>query len=190
MTISTSVRRVVGIAVVVLVTAACGASAPASTAPSVPPADAAAFADATCTTIDELFLAFGNPDTAEKSPAWMSFEAAIERHDTALLDSAAAEILGHLVAARAANARGATWTPEAEANAEFEVGLAGLVTQVTTVRDARGDPAIAEQAREKMQSTNWPRLLTYFQKLGALVQSGAVVLPNLPCTGKGPQGPP
>jgi hypothetical protein len=148
----------------------------------LPPADAVSFAAATCTAIDELFLAWGNPDTANKSDAWKSFESAVERHDTALLDSAAGAILAHLAAARAANAHGATWTPGAAANAEFEVVLAGLVTQVTTVRDSRGDPSIAAKAAETMQSTNWPRLLTYFEKLRPLVESHAVALPSLPCT--------
>jgi hypothetical protein len=176
-------RWLVATAVLVVAVAACGTpSPPASTAVSLPPADAAGFADATCTAIDELFFAWGNPDTAIKSTAWTSFESAIERHDTALLDSAAAAILAHLAAARAANAQGATWKPGAEANAEFEVVLAGLVTQVTTVRDSRGDQAIAAQAAETMQSKNWPRLLTYFEKLRPLVASNAVALPSLPCT--------
>jgi hypothetical protein len=132
--------------------------------------------------LPETFHRWGNPDTAVKSTAWTSFESAIERHDTALVDSAAAAILAHLATARAANARGATWKPGAEANAEFEVVLAGLVTQVTAVRDSRGDPAVAAQAAETMQSKNWPRLLTYFEKLRPLMESKAVALPSLPCT--------
>jgi hypothetical protein len=175
-------RRFAAIVAVAIAVAACGTGSPAaSTAPSLPPADAAGFTAATCTAIDELFLAWGNPDTAEKSDAWTSFEAAIERRDTALLDSASGEILTHIAAARAATAHGATWPPGAEANAEMDAVLAGLEAQVTTVRAARGDATAAAQAADTMQTTNWPRLLVYFEKLRQLLETKAIQLPSLPC---------
>jgi hypothetical protein len=153
---------------------------PAASSASLPPLDGKGFAAATCLAIDELFLAVGNPDTGSKSAAWQSFEAAIERHDTALLDSASAEILTHLAAARAANDRGATFPPGTAANAEFGAVLVGLEQQVATVRDARGAPDVAERAATEMQAI-WPRFLTYLQRMRELIQSGAVVMPNVPC---------
>ncbi len=175
-------RRFVAVAVLLLAAGGCGSATPAassapsitpaaSSAPSIAPADPAGFVEATCTAIDELSLAWGNPDTAKKSEAWKSFEAAIERQDTALLDSAAAEILTHLAAARAATARAATWAPGAPASAEFEAVLVGLETQVTTVRDARGDPAVAQMAAETMQASTWPRFWPYIQLLVQTAQT-------------------
>ena len=133
----------------------------------------------------EFGLAWGNPDANIKSAAWTSFEAAVQRRDTAALDSSATEILGHIAAARSALARGATWAPGAPANAELDAVLAALQTQVTTVRDAGADPTVAKAAAATT-ATMWPRWLNYLRLVLSVAKDYPGALRNLPCESASP----
>ncbi len=157
---------------------ACDAGGPPS-AP-VAPADAAEFAETTCTAFDEFLLAWGNPD-AGKSDAWISFEQAIVRGELDVLERNGAEILEHLAAARTANARGATYPPGTAVNAEFEAILAALDRQVRTVLEAKGAPDVAaeaEAATVDVWTTHWPG---YLRALVTLVRTSGIEMQNLPC---------
>jgi len=170
---------------VTLVAAACTAgpgaptSSPASLTPQ-PAADAAGFAAATCTANDEMTLVWGNPDSGAKSVAWKAFESAIQAKDSAQIDSAAAAILLHIDAARAANDRGATWAPGAAASAELTVVLDGFQKYVVTVRDAHGDPTVTSRAAEDLRAV-MQRLQAYWQMLQTMIVAKAIPLTQLPC---------
>jgi len=173
------------LAAVLLVAGACSAgpaapvSSPASPTP-IPAVDAAGFAAATCTANNEMSLGFGNPDADVKSVAWKAFESAVQAKDPAQIDPSAAAVLLHLEAARVANTRGATWGPGAPANAEFTVVLVGLEKYIVTVREARGEPAVAAQAAKDMEAV-WPHLLSYWQMLQQMMVAKAIPMTKLPC---------
>ena len=170
---------------VILGAAACttGPAAPTSSPPSptpLAPADAAGFAAAVCTANSEMFIAFGNPESGIDSVAWKAFETAVQARDPAQIDAAAAVILPHLEAARAANDRGATWAPGAAASAENSIVLAALTKYLVTVRDARGEPGVVAQAAKDLEAT-WPHLGSYWQMLTEMMKSKAIPITQLPC---------
>lgn len=173
------------LAAVILVAAACTAgpatptSSPGSPAP-LAAVDAAGFAAAVCVANSELFLIWGNPDSGVKSVAWTAFDSAVRAKDPAQIDKAAAPILLHLGAARAANDRGATWVPGAAASAEFAVVLGGLQTYIVTVRDAHGDSTVAAQAAKDMGTVS-PHLQAYWQMLQEMMVAKAIPITKLPC---------
>lgn len=170
---------------VMLVAAACttGPAAPTSS-PASPtpfaPADAAGFAAAVCTANSEMFIGFGNPESGIDSVAWKAFETAVQARDPAQIDAAAAVVLPHLEAARAAKDRGATWAPGAAASAENSIVLAALTKYLVTVRDARGEPGVVAQAAKDLEAT-WPHLMTYWQMLTEMMKSKAIPITQLPC---------
>ena len=170
---------------VILGAAACSTvpaiqtSSPASPTP-LAPADAAGFAAAVCTANSEMFIAFGNPESGIDSVAWKTFETAVQARDPAQIDAAAAVILPHLEAARAANDRAATWAPGAAASAENAVVLEALTRQVITVRDARGEPGVVAQAAKDLEAT-WPHLIAYWQMLTEMMKSKSIPITQLPC---------
>jgi hypothetical protein len=169
----------------ILVAAACTAgpvaptSSPASPTP-LPAVDAAGFAAAACTANSEMGLSWGNPDTGEKSVAWKAFESAVQAKDPAQIDKAAAPVLLHLDAARAANDRGATWVPGAAASAELTVVLGGLEKYIVTVREAHGESTVAAQAAKDMEAV-WPHLQAYWQMLQTMMLAKAIPMTQLPC---------
>ncbi len=173
--------RDVVLAVILGVAAAgCGATSPAIPSPTPSPSptpvaaiDAVAYVDAWCLTLGELMLGFGNPDTSEKSLAWKEFERGIEQRDAGLLDASSVKILAHLEAARSANGRSMGFEPGRAASVEFEAILVGLESKVTTIRAARGDPAVVEQATAVMQAI-WPRFGTHLQLLNALADANTI----------------
>ncbi len=184
--ISRLLLGLLGAALVVLVGCSSATPSPSaqissSSSPSpVAVVDAAGFATATCTANEELNLAFGNPDANVKSAAWKAFDAAVAAKDPTQIDAAAAAVLLHLEAARAANARGATWAPGTPANAEFTVVLAGLEKYIVTVQEARGEPGVEGQAAKDMGAV-WPHLLAYYQMLQQLMVAKTITLTQLPC---------
>jgi hypothetical protein len=170
---------------VVLVAAACttGPAVPTSSPASPTPlaaADAAGFAAAVCMANSEMLIGFGNPESGISSVAWKAFETAVQARDPARIDAAAAAILPHFEAARAANDRGATWAPGAAASAENSIVLAQLTKYLVTVRDARGEPGVVAQAAKDLEAT-WPHLLTYWQMLLEMMKSKAIPITQLPC---------
>ena len=152
---------------------------PASPTP-LPAADAADFAAAVCTVNSEISLSWGNPDTGAKSVAWKRFESAVQAKDPALIDAAAAAVLLHLDAARAANDRGSTWVPGSAATAELAGVLVGLEKYVVTVQEAQGESTVAAQAAKDMEAV-WPHLQAYWQVLQKMMVAKAIPLTQLPC---------
>ena len=170
---------------VILGAAACttGPAAPTSSPPSptpLAPADAAGFAAAVCTANSEMLIGFGNPESGIDSVAWKAFETAVQARDPAQIDAAAAVVLPHLEAARAANDRAATWAPGAAASAENSIVIAALTKYLVTVRDARGEPGVVAQAAKDLEAT-WPHLMTYWQMLTEMMKSKAIPITQLPC---------
>jgi hypothetical protein len=104
-----------------------------SPAPSIGPDE---FVAAVCTAVDELFTAVGNPDTGDMSDLGRSFEAAIVAGDLPAVDAAAAAMLEHLDAARAATERAGGFGPAAAAMDRFLAFLAFAVAGVEAGRDA------------------------------------------------------
>jgi len=168
---------------VIVVAAACTAgpvattSSPASPTP-LPAVDAAGFAAAACTANSELGLGWGGD--AGKSVAWMAFDSAVQARDAAQIDKAAAPVLLHLDAARAANDRGATWVPGAAASAELTVVLDGLEKYIVTVREAHGDSTVTAQAAKDMEPV-LPHLQAYLGMLLEMMRAKAIPITQIPC---------
>ena len=144
-------RRVLFITLVAAATAACG-SASSSQAPSptaVPAADSFdAYAVAFCSAWQHLFLAVGNPDTAEGSELSTALDDAVASHDGTKAEQLAERITHEIKSGRQDVAVGGGWPPATQIMVEMDRVFVGFeLMTAAKVAKAKGSPnAIDPQA--------------------------------------------
>ena len=140
--------RTAGVALVALVAAACGGSAPAVPPSAVPSAALATYADyeaALCASFTSLIRAVGNPDAGTPSVMSKALDDAVTAHDALAADRAATAMLTELETGRRHAATAARWEPAAPAMAHMDRLLVAFETMTTAKRAAAaGTPGAAE----------------------------------------------
>ena len=137
-------RRILFIILIVAATTACVSAAP-SQAPSptaLPAADSFdEYAVAFCSAWEHMFLAVGNPDTAEGSALSKALDDAVASHDGTKADELAGQITQEIKAGRADAADGGGWPPAAAIMVEMDRVFVGFDAMTAAkVAKAKGSP--------------------------------------------------
>ena len=148
------VLRGVTAIVMVLVVGACGGSLPPSAPASQPPLATSyeEFGVAFCSAFDELLTGVGNPDTADWSPLFEEFQAAVEKGDAASADRSAETIRQHLETGRGYAATAAGWQPSGPMMAQLDrlfVAFEAMVEAMRTSVNQSSDGSVGQTAFEQ-----------------------------------------
>ncbi len=141
------VIRIIGLSLAILASSACS-SVPAT--PSASAAHATTFAEygsAFCAAFDAMFVAIGNPDTADYSTLHRSLDAAVNAGDAATAETIASTMTARLEAGRQQIAFAAGWRPAAPTMAQLDRLFLAFEAMIATKRSSVGAPdAQAAQA--------------------------------------------
>ncbi len=173
--------RILVLALVAALAAACGSGAPSATTtptpttvptPTAPPA-ATSFSEygvAFCSAFQALFRAVGNPDTAEGSELSHGLDAAVAAHDGETAVRLAGNIKAELEAGRRQAKVGAGWAPAAPTMVQLDRLLVAFEAMTDAkVAKAKGDPNADPQAALERSGglEAWTGMLTAWGAMAA-----------------------
>lgn len=166
--------RIIFITLIAAATTACSVGA-LRHAPSPTPIPAAKsfdeYAVAFCSAWEALFLAVGNPDTAEGSVLSKALDAAVTAHDGATAEQLGAQITAELKSGRQDVAVGGGWPPATPIMVQLDRVFEGFEVMTTAkVAKAKGDPnAIDPQAAFEGSGAvvAWTAMFEAYGALGA-----------------------
>jgi len=140
-----------------------------------------AYGAAFCSAFDELFTAYGNPDTGSQSDLFNAFEAAIEAGDAASIDRSASQVKAHLRAGRAhAAAAAAAWQPAGPMTAQLDRLFVAFEAMTDAVR-ASSNTNAGQAAFEKAGGVEaWTALFQAFGEMDRPAGLGPMQCPNVP----------
>ena len=180
-------RRVLFIALIAVATAACVTAGPGQ-APS-PTATPAAnsfdeYAIAFCSAWEHLFLAVGNPDTAEGSELSKALDEAVASHDGTKAEQLADQITREIRSGREDVAIGGGWPPATPIMVQMDRLFVGFeVMTAAKVAKAKGSPnAVDPQAAFEQSGAvaAWSAMFEAHAALGAERPASAQRCGDLP----------
>ena len=179
--------RVAVIALVVVTAAACGTGAPSAVpSPTALPAATSfeEYAASFCSAWDAIFLAVGNPDTAEGSVMSKALDDAVAARNGPEAERLAAEITAELGSGRRHAAIAGGWPPAAPAMTELDRVFAGFMAMTAAkAAAAKSAPGAVDPQTAFEQAGGVDGYFAMFEAMRAMASSrpaGAQECPNLP----------
>ncbi len=176
-----ALRRIVAAVTLALTVAACDGAVAPTGPPATAPAeiDAVAWGGAICQAVDQLSLAFGDPETGQRSGAWNELETALSSGDSEEIKAAANAVLGHLGQGATASTEALGFQPGAGAATQWLELFEGLAFAVRMIREGtvERDAALINRGRAEVNAA----IEDHFEQ--ALGQTRVVPLAGaqLPC---------
>lgn len=175
--------RIISLVLIVLATTACGSGSGTASPSAARATTFAEYGTAFCDAFDALFVAIGNPDTADYSTLHKSLDAAVAAGDTATAESVARTMTARLESGRQRVAFAAGWPPAAPMMAQLDRVFVAFEAMIAAKRASVGAPdaAAAQAAFEKAGGVEaWFAMLQEARKIQRPADAGDGRCPTVP----------